>query len=182
MITEVNLDQLPVPRECFSIASNWVMPTESQMIDFFDLNNFSNSWIGRLIGNSRKNTSRWVTGEKTIPYAAWAIICYEAGIKEIWNDDITMFNITRVNVSELELPNECFVIAEKWQCPTREELLAFLKASNLDIAKIAKLVGVSRKTTANLWGIGKKKIPYAAWAIICHEAGIREIWKNKDND
>lgn len=175
MITEVNLDQLPVPRECFTIASNWVMPTESQMVDFFDLNDFSNSWIGKLIGNSRKNVGRWVTGEKVIPYAAWGIICYEAGIKEIWNEGPTIDKA--VDIEQIPVPNECFTTADKWQCPTRNEIIELMRFSGFDVPQLAKLVGVSRKPTANAWAIGQKKIPYAVWAIFCHKIGIKEIWK-----
>jgi hypothetical protein len=48
-------------------------------------------------------------------------------------------------------------------------------------SKVAKLVGVSAQSAGGSrrvrkWTSEESEIPYAAWALLCHAAGLGMIW------
>ncbi|MEW4339715.1 hypothetical protein [Chromobacterium vaccinii] len=43
---------------------------------------------GELVGVLGRQVRRWLSGDSEIPFAAWAILCAEAGIGHIWKADL----------------------------------------------------------------------------------------------
>lgn len=81
--------------------------------------------------------------------------------------------------------------AEGWQPPTKDEIRNVLelirerdqRKKALTGVEVCDLVGmVSAKGTGKgsrtfrRWISGESEIPFAAWAILCHRAGLGIIW------
>jgi hypothetical protein len=77
---------------------------------------------------------------------------------------------------------ECLRRADDdWAQPTGPEIQEVIRRAGLTGSQTAKLVGVSVQTTGGSrrvrkWIAGENDIPYAAWAILCHVAGLGIIW------
>jgi DNA-binding transcriptional regulator YiaG len=65
---------------------------------------------------------------------------------------------------------------EHWQVPNGNEIRAALKEAGLTGGQFAHLVGVNPRTVRK-WTGDQHEIPFAAWALLCHEAGFGVIWK-----
>jgi hypothetical protein len=61
--------------------------------------------------------------------------------------------------------------------PTPAEVRAVLAMAELTDAQAAELVGIYDGGTIRRWTGGAVPILYAAWAILCCEAGVGAIWK-----
>lgn len=96
---------------------------------------------------------------------------------------------TRENEVEVNIRFECLRPADDgWQAPTPDEVRELLRiiAARKDIPKFtggmaARFLGlgVQGDRTLRRWTGGATPIPYAAWALLCHEAGLGVIWHNK---
>lgn len=78
--------------------------------------------------------------------------------------------------------------AEGWEPPTPEEIRGVLNriATRRGVEKFsggmaAKFLGLGDKgdRAVRRWIGGNSEIPYAAWALLCSEAGLGEIWKRE---
>ena len=74
---------------------------------------------------------------------------------------------------------ECLKPAERWAQPTGEEVREVLRLAGFSGSKAAKALGLGAKgDRAIRRRIGEDTpIPYAAWAILCDQAGLGVIWK-----
>lgn len=87
--------------ECLRPAEDgWEAPTADEVREVIRLiavakgvDRFTGGDVARLLGletgnegRSRgRNVRRWTSGDQAIPYAAWCLLCYEAGYGVIWN-------------------------------------------------------------------------------------------------
>ncbi|EPL60386.1 KorC repressor protein [Stutzerimonas stutzeri B1SMN1] len=93
-----------------------------------------------------------------------------------------------INV-EVNIRFECLRPADDgWQAPTPDEVRELLRiiAAHKGIAKFtggmaARFLGLGDQgdRTLRRWTGGATPIPYAAWALLCHEAGFGIIWQRK---
>lgn len=75
--------------------------------------------------------------------------------------------------------------AHDWVVPSSEEIKEMLKMAGLNCSSFSKLIGMStqknKSGNANRnvrkWISGEQPIPYAAWSILVHCAGLGIIWK-----
>jgi hypothetical protein len=74
----------PIRSECLKIASEWEAPTGQEVRAGLQLANWSGEEFSRRIKVDGRTVRRWVLDEKPIPYAAWCVICVEAGLGKIW--------------------------------------------------------------------------------------------------
>lgn len=77
-------------------TSGWLTPTPAeirQAISLAGLTQFSTGqFLGLAVqpatgrsGNTCRTVRRWLKGETTIPYPAWALLCNAAGFGQIWS-------------------------------------------------------------------------------------------------
>ena len=74
---------------------------------------------------------------------------------------------------------ECLKPAERWAQPTGEEVREVLRLAGFSGSKAAKALGLGAKgdRTIRRWIGEDTPSPYAAWAILCDQAGLGVIWK-----
>ena len=72
--------------------SHWERPTSEEIKSLIHRLNLSDSEIAELVGASTQGESSgsrtvraWKTGERNIPYAAWAILAHVSGYGCIWS-------------------------------------------------------------------------------------------------
>lgn len=75
------------------------------------------------------------------------------------------------------IPGHCLrPFKDGWKPPTPEELRAACNQAGLNSGgQIGELVGTNPRTVRK-WLGGNEKIPYSAWAVICLEANLGQIW------
>jgi hypothetical protein len=73
---------------------------------------------------------------------------------------------------------ECLKPAERWAQPTGEEVREVLRLAGSAAARPRRRWGWARRATARS-AAGSARTPdsYAAWAILCDQAGLGVIWK-----
>lgn len=73
---------------------------------------------------------------------------------------------------------ECLRPAESWEPPTGAEIREVLRRAGLSGGKAAKMLGLGSKgdRTVRRWTGEDSEIPYSAWALLCHIAGLGCIW------
>ncbi|WP_233860005.1 helix-turn-helix domain-containing protein [Paraburkholderia sp. HD33-4] len=75
---------------------------------------------------------------------------------------------------------ECLVPwVQGWKQPTGVEVREVIRRAGLTGSEAAVLVGLSGKGASRQirrWISGESHIPYAAWALLCHAAGLGNIW------
>lgn len=66
-----------------------------------------------------------------------------------------------------------------WEQPTGEEVREVLKMSGLSGSQAASFLGLGStgSRTVRRWAGAETPIPYAAWALLCEQAGLGMIWK-----
>lgn len=66
--------------------TEWTSPTGDEIKAALKMINKPEIIIASMLGLNKeaKTLRRWKTGENTIPYTAWCIICYEANLGIIW--------------------------------------------------------------------------------------------------
>lgn len=47
----------------------------------------SGSELARLLGVSGRTVRKWIGGADSVPYSAWCVMCYEAGLGVIWKNE-----------------------------------------------------------------------------------------------
>ncbi|MDV7210069.1 KorC repressor protein [Azotobacter beijerinckii] len=87
---------------------------------------------------------------------------------------------------EVNIRFECLRPADDgWQQPTSDEVRELLRiiAARKGISQYsgkmaARFLGLGEQgdRTLRRWTGGHTPIPYAAWALLCHEAGLGCIW------
>lgn len=76
--------------------------------------------------------------------------------------------------------SECLRPGDSFERPSPEEIRAVLELAGLSGAGASDYLGLGRGggRTVRRWTGGDSHIPYAAWALLCHAAGLGEIWKH----
>ena len=83
--------------ECLRPAVGWVQPTGEEIREVLRLagshseakTSLTGAKTAKVLGLGAKGdrtVRRWISGESSIPYAAWAILCDLAGFETIWKD------------------------------------------------------------------------------------------------
>lgn len=73
------------PETLRPFSDGWEPPTPGEIRHVLAMSSLSGSAAARLVGISESRTvRRWTGGDSAIPYAAWAILCYTAGLGVIW--------------------------------------------------------------------------------------------------
>jgi len=80
-------------------------------------------------------------------------------------------------VSKVKLRKSTLRTYSTWEIPTKEEVTTLIDNLGLTSGEVANLVGVKFDRTVRRWKSGESEITYAAWAILCEEAGYGCIWK-----
>lgn len=82
-------------------------------------------------------------------------------------------------MNEPNIRIECLRPAEDWTPPSGEEVRTVLHLAGFTGGKAAKALGLGAKgdRTVRRWIGEDSPIPYAAWALLCHFAGLGVIWK-----
>jgi hypothetical protein len=82
-------------------------------------------------------------------------------------------------VTDANIRLECLKPADRWTPPTGDEVREVLRVSGLSGSRAARVLGLGLKgdRTVRRWIGEDSPIPYAAWAILCHVAGLGVIWK-----
>lgn len=72
----------------------------------------------------------------------------------------------------------CLCEAQTWTQPTGPEVREVLHMAGLSGSAAARLLGLGQggSRTIRRWVGEDSSIPYAAWALLCHAAGLGEIW------
>lgn len=73
----------------------------------------------------------------------------------------------------------CLCAATNWARPTSDELRTVLGLAGLSGSGAAGFLGLGQggSRTVRRWVGGEVPIPYAAWALLCHRAGLGLIWQ-----
>ena len=81
-----------------------------------------------------------------------------------------------------EIRESCLVIGKQCEQPTPNEVREVLRLAGLSGSEAASYLGLGQSggRTVRRWTGGDSQIPYAAWALLCHAAGLGEIWINKN--
>ncbi|MCL6485985.1 MAG: transcriptional regulator [Janthinobacterium lividum] len=72
---------------CLQPAVSWEQATGDEVREVLRLANFTGGQAARALGLGAKGdrtVRRWVGGDSSIPYAAWALLCDFAGLGMIW--------------------------------------------------------------------------------------------------
>lgn len=69
---------------------------------------------------------------------------------------------------------------DNWEQPTGPELREVIRRTAMTHSQISSFLGLSNAggggRQIRRWIAGEAKIPYSAWALLCHVAGLGEIW------
>lgn len=65
-------------------SSGWLVPDANEIRQLIKLINLSGSELGKLVGVSSRTVRKWVAGEVSIPFAAWAIMVEYYTGQKIW--------------------------------------------------------------------------------------------------
>lgn len=84
MSSAVNLEIRP---ECLQPAPFWIRPTGAEIQEVVRRAGLSGrkaeSYLG-LPPVGGRQIRKWISGESSIPYAAWALLCDAASLGQIW--------------------------------------------------------------------------------------------------
>lgn len=72
---------------CLQPAVSWEQAKGDEVREVLRLANFTGGQAARALGLGAKGdrtVRRWVGGDSSIPYAAWALLCDFAGLGMIW--------------------------------------------------------------------------------------------------
>jgi hypothetical protein len=79
--------QTSIRPECLQPAVNWMEPTGAEIQEVIRLAGFSGRSAADFLGladKSGRQLRRWISGDASIPYSAWALLCDAAGLGRIW--------------------------------------------------------------------------------------------------
>jgi len=74
--------------------------------------------------------------------------------------------------------------ASGWVKPTGPEIREIIQRAGFTQSEAARLLGVAVQPSGGArqirkWIAEEHHIPYPAWALLCHAAGLGEIWINE---
>lgn len=79
---------LEIRPECLCSFEQWVPPSKEEVnrvLDHLkDTKGANKTEVARITGVLRRQVYRWSAGDVDMRYAEWALLCYEAGLGEIW--------------------------------------------------------------------------------------------------
>lgn len=79
----------------------------------------------------------------------------------------------------IDIRPECLQPARHWASPTGAEIQEVLRRAALTGRGASEFLGLSTKSDGRhvrKWISGESAIPYSAWALLCHAAGLGIIW------
>ena len=65
-------------------ANGWDYPSPTEIKIAMQAAGWRNVDFHKSIGVFDRTVRRWISGEKTMPYATWCVLCAQAGYGEIW--------------------------------------------------------------------------------------------------
>lgn len=74
-------------------ADRWEQPTKDEVRELIRLTGMTGGQVAALLGltppghksgRGSRTVRRWTAGDAPIPYAAWALLAYQAGFGLIW--------------------------------------------------------------------------------------------------
>ena len=81
--------QIEIRRECLAPGSRFVQPSGPEIREVTRRLGMTGAEVGSFLGLSSKHggrqVRRWISEESEIPYSAWALLCAEAGLGQIWS-------------------------------------------------------------------------------------------------
>lgn len=74
---------------------------------------------------------------------------------------------------------QCLLPAERWEAPIAAEVREILRRANLSGGAASRFLGMGEKGSrvVRRWAGGEADVPYSAWALLCHRAGLGCIWE-----
>lgn len=69
----------------FLNASQWEAPEPKHIRAVMTMAGWSGEEFARRIDVAGRTVRRWLKGNRPIPYAAWCVLCVQAGLGGIWN-------------------------------------------------------------------------------------------------
>lgn len=91
---------------------------------------------------------------------------------------------TKVKVNRMNedingiIRSACLRGAQQWERPTREEIQEVIRRTGMSGRAVARALGIGEEGRhVRRWCTGKSEIPYTAWAVLCHLAGLGIIWR-----
>lgn len=74
--------------------------------------------------------------------------------------------------------------AAQWETPTPDEIRELIRLTGLSGSEVAAVLGLAPQgnksgrgsRAVRRWTAGDTLIPYAAWALLAHQAGFGLIW------
>lgn len=70
---------------------------------------------------------------------------------------------------------ECLAPAKKWVRPTGTEIAIVARCTQMTHGELSAALGLTAKQIVGRW-IREENVPYSAWALMCHFAGLGCIW------
>lgn len=89
-----------------------------------------------------------------------------------------------MNTQVIQIRPETLRPATHWEPPTPDEIREMIRLAGLNGAEVATVLGLTPQgnksgrgsRTVRRWTAGDSPIPYAAWALLAHRAGLGLIW------
>lgn len=83
-----NKPPLNVPVESLRpFSSDWIAPGRDVVRQVLDACGLDRLGAKAFLGCSGKDVNKWTTGEATIAYSCWALLCVRAGLGAIWEEE-----------------------------------------------------------------------------------------------
>lgn len=80
-----NTAQIVVRPTCFvPAAANWEPPTAIEIQFVFAQSSSTASRVAAELDVPLQTVELWLSGAESVPYAVWALICFNAGYGVIW--------------------------------------------------------------------------------------------------
>lgn len=91
---------------------------------------------------------------------------------------------SRMSDLKIQIRPETLRPATQWEVPTPSEIMELIRLTGLKGADVAAMLGLTLQgnksgrgsRTVRRWTAGDTPIPYAAWALLAHQAGFGLIW------
>ena len=81
--------QTPIRPECLAPGASFEQPSGAEIREVVRRTGMTGGEVGIFLGLSDKGGGRqirrWISEESAIPYSAWALLCAEAGLGQIWS-------------------------------------------------------------------------------------------------
>jgi hypothetical protein len=86
---------------------------------------------------------------------------------------------------KIEIRRECLAPGAYYAQPKGVEVREVIRRLGMTAMEVTIFLGLSDKGNARQirrWIAEDAKIPYSAWALLCAEAGLGQIWSMPDDD